>query len=109
MDELYREEKLLARLDEKSKHRRQRYNTKRKVARFMKVVRGVHKPHVGWVDHKLIDGKMMPVGLHIKRPKNSNFRQYYKTISNRAVRRDRTIAGKGNHYRKCYDLWWALY
>lgn len=48
-------------------------------------------------------------GYHVTYMSNSNAQRYYKRLSARIVRRSDICMKKGNHYRRCFNYWNALY
>lgn len=77
--------------------------------RLRKILTYGYHPEAGYVDWDWVDGVFQPVGNHIKYPKNSNRQVYWKTHSNRVVRRYRGYLPKGNGYRKLFEYMYTIY
>lgn len=65
-----------------------------------------YKPSAGYMNWGWKDGVYQPVGNHIQYPKNSNRQVFWKTYSNRKVRRYKGGIPKGNSYRKLSEYAW---
>lgn len=61
----------------------------------------------GYIDCDFINGKLFPIGTHVKFP-NMRRKKFYKRYANRKVRRKGVSTGKSG-YKKCYDLLWEIY
>ena len=77
--------------------------------RLRKILTYGYHPEAGYVNWDWVDGIFQPVGNHIKYPKNSNRQVYWKTHSNRVVRRYRGYLPKGNGYRKLFEYMYTIY
>ena len=69
-----------------------------------------YAPNMGYIigDYKE-KRTLLHSGLHIKYMKSSVRQQYLKRKGNRLVRKCCDLSGKGNRYRKVFDIWWNLY
>lgn len=62
-----------------------------------------------YLKEKTIGDEDNVVGFYIGYPKRSNAKTYFKRVSNKKVRRERSLPPKGNKYRRAFDYWHTLY
>lgn len=79
---------------------------KKKLEREKKLSSYRYNPYIGWPHHKLVNGEWIE-DTYMSYPRNSNLPQYFKKYSNRKVRHS-NLSGKGNQYRRVFDMWWNL-
>lgn len=82
---------------------------KRKREKRMRIMTYGYKPSVGYMKWGWKDGVYQPIEGYIKYPKNSNNQIFWKTYSNRKVRRYKGDIHNGNSYRRHFDYAWMLY
>lgn len=46
---------------------------------------------------------------YIKRFYRGQKSKYFKRLSNKRVRKNKKLSGRGNNYRKLFDYWWEMY
>ena len=56
-----------------------------------------------------VNGVYDEIGTYLQYPRDSEVKGYLKKLSNRTVRRCKDLPSGRCGYRKCFDLWWALY
>lgn len=54
------------------------------------------------------EGDEYILGNYVEYPRSSKNKVFFKRVSNKAVRRSKSLPLKGNGYRKVFDYWWAI-
>lgn len=93
------------------KNRHQRKLEKiRKADRRLRIIQSHgYAPHLGYVDEAFEGHTLYHSGCYIRYPRKSNQRRCIKRASAKRTRRQTDLHGKGNQYRRSFDLWWTLY
>lgn len=47
--------------------------------------------------------------MYTKRFYRGQKSKYFKRLSNKRVRKNKKLSGRGNNYRKLFDYWWEMY
>lgn len=81
---------------------------KQKKEKLMRIMTYGYKSGIGYTDWGWKDGVYQPVGRYIQYPKNSNRQTFWKTYSNRKIRRYKGNIRKGNSYRRHFDYAWEV-
>lgn len=81
---------------------------KQKKEKLMRIMTYGYKSGIGYTDWGWKDGVYQPVGSYIQYPKNSNRQTFWKTYSNRKIRRYKGNIRKGNSYRRHFDYAWEV-
>ena len=79
-----------------------------KKEKLMRIMTYGYKSGIGYTDWGWKDGVYQPVGRYIQYPKNSNRQTFWKTYSNRKIRRYKGNIRKGNSYRRHFDYAWEV-
>lgn len=83
--------------------------SRHKKNRLLKILTYGYHPEAGYVDWDWVNGTFQQVGNYIKYPKHSHRQVYWKTHSNRVVRRYPGCLPKGNSYRKLFEYMYTIY
>ena len=81
---------------------------KQKKEKLMRIMTYGYRSGIGYTDWGWKDGVYQPVGRYIQYPKNSNRQTFWKTYSNRKIRRYKGNIRKGNSYRRHFDYAWEV-
>lgn len=54
------------------------------------------------------EGDEYILGNYVEYPRSSKNKVFFKRVSNKAVRRSKSLPLKGNGYRKVFDYWWTI-
>lgn len=54
------------------------------------------------------EGDEFVLGNYVEYPRSSKNKVFFKRVSNKAVRRSKSLPLKGNGYRKVFDYWWTI-
>ena len=81
---------------------------KQKKEKLLRIMTYGYKSGIGYTDWGWKDGVYQPVGSYIQYPKNSNRQTFWKTYSNRKIRRYKGNIRKGNSYRRHFDYAWEV-
>ncbi len=79
----------------------------KKDRRLIEIINIGHAAWAGWIGWGWVEGKWEQVGKYIKYPGNSNAQRYLKKVSNKKVRKYKSIKS-GCAYRRLFDYWWIL-
>ncbi len=94
----------------KARHRLRRTADVVKNERLLGIIQlGRYAPHRGYIDWDFVGRTLLHSGKYIKYPKNSKSQRRFKRATSRCARRCASFPTKGNHYRRLFDYWWALY
>lgn len=79
-----------------------------KKEKLMRAMVYTRRPNAGRTEWDWKDGVFQPVGNYIQHPRSSHTQTFWKTYSNRKVRRYKDSISKGNSYRRYFDYDWEL-